>query len=159
MELWFVRSKTELDIWGKTLCIWVASGAARVVHELLQELHELYTSCFRSCTSCTRVDSGVVWVVCISCFESYQRLNTMKLRNTKKVLKLNGDSISSAPSKEKTLVILAKHYEKTDVKVFCSHQILFNSFTLVQIFFSLKISIQGKPQGSKWLRQSYFINT
>ena len=137
MQLWFVRSKTELDIWGKTLCIWVASGAARVVHELIQELYEL----------------------CTSCFESYQRLNTMKLRNTKKVLKLNGDSIPSAPSKEKTLVILAKNYEKTDVKVFCSHHILFNSFTLVQIFFSLKISIQGKPQGSKWLRQSYFINT
>ena len=137
MQLWFVRSKTELDIWGKTLCIWVASGAARVVHELIQELYEL----------------------CTSCFKSYQRFNTMKLYNTKKVLKLNGDSIPSAPSKERTLVILAKNYEKTDVKVFCSHHILFNSFTLVQIFFSLKISIQGKPQGSKWLRQSYFINT
>ena len=62
----------------------------------------------------------------------------MKLRNTKKVLKLNEDSISSAPSKEKTLVILAKNYEKTDVKVFCSHHILFNSFTLVQIFFPWK---------------------
>ena len=137
MQLGFVRNKTELDIWGKTLCIWVASGAARVVHELIQELYEL----------------------CTSCFKSYHRFNTMKLYNTKKVLKLNGDSIPSAPSKEKTLVILAKNYEKTDVKVFCSHQILFNSFTLVQIFFSLKISIQGKPQGSKGLRQSYFINT